>query len=197
MSSHAKKQFHHLPRLAVIVVVLTLMMTASTFFTSLTSHAAAKAHSANASGLLGKLCGSRLETYTFNLINSSRRSAGLLPYRCGRLFSVTRAHSALNLATGEDGCPNVHQCPGEDDPGTRITKAGVTYSSRAENVGYWKAFPTLDLLEGQRNIHQFFMNEGPGGGHYDNIMSPTLTYLNVGIACDKNHIWVTEDFITP
>jgi hypothetical protein len=66
-----------------------------------------------------------------------------------------------------------------------------------ENVGHAWGEPTFDPKEGLRIIHQNMMNEGPGGGHYDNIMSPDFQQVGVGVAFDANHVWVTEDFITP
>jgi uncharacterized protein YkwD len=143
-----------------------------------------------------------LEQYMFDLINSSRADAGLAPYTWNdTLADVARAHSQLNLAYDpEKGCPNVHQCPGEDPICTRFTNAGVTYTECRENVGNRYAYPTLDHKDGLLKIHQFFMSEGPCGGcgnHYENIMSSTLQEVGVGVAFDDNHIWVTEDFIQP
>ena len=140
-----------------------------------------------------------LEQYMFGLINQSRQDGGLAHYASNdTLAIVARDHSNLNLKTDpKNGCPNSHQCPGEPDPGTHMSNAGVNWTEWAENVGNAWAEPTFDLFEGLRTIHQDMMDEGPGGGHYDNIMSSSLRQVGVGVAFDANHIWVTEDFIKP
>ena len=140
-----------------------------------------------------------LEQHMFDLINQSRQAGGLPHYASNStLATVARDHSNLNLKTDpKNGCPNSHQCPGELDPGTRMSNAGVNWTEWAENVGNAWAEPTFDPFEGLRTIHQDMMNEGPGGGHHDNIMSSTLEQVGVGVAFDANHIWVTEDFIKP
>ena len=146
-----------------------------------------------------------LEQYMFNLINQSRAAGGLVAYTSNAtLATVARDHSNLLLKTDpKKGCVNDHQCnapgePGEPDPATCVRNAGVTFTQRRENVGYAWEEPTFDPFAGLRTIHyDIFMKEGPGGGHYDAIMSSTLEQVGVGVAFDGNHIWATEDFIKP
>jgi uncharacterized protein YkwD len=38
------------------------------------------------------------------------------------------------------------------------------------------------------------MDEGPGGGHYDNIMNPKLRRIGVGIVYVNNRFYMTNDF---
>jgi uncharacterized protein YkwD len=156
-------------------------------------HAAAKAHA------VPRYTVDELEQYVFGLINQSRENGGLPDYTFNdTLAAVARAHSNLNLQTDpKNGCPNNHQCPGEPDPGTRISNAGVQFTSWGENVGHAWGEPTFDQKAGLLTIHQNMMNEGPGGGHYENIMSSSFQQVGVGVAFDDNHVFVTEDFIQP
>ena len=44
-------------------------------------------------------------------------------------------------------------------------------------------------------IHQMMMNEGPSGGHYQNIMSSAFNTLGIGLDYAGGVLWVTENFI--
>jgi len=46
-------------------------------------------------------------------------------------------------------------------------------------------------------ILQSMMDEGPGGGHHDNIMNPALRRLGVGILVRDGRLWFTNDFSAP
>jgi uncharacterized protein YkwD len=192
MFPHAKKQTHG-GRRSTTVLVLVAMTALLAFLSVPPGHAAAKLRA------VPLVTVSELEQYMLGLINKSREDGGLPDYTSNdTLAAVARAHSDLNLQTDpKNGCPNPHQCPGEPDPCTRMSDAGVSWTQCAENVGNQWAEPTFDPKEGLLAIHQRMMDEGPGGGHYDNIMSPTLQQVGVGVAFDANHVWVTEDFITP
>ena len=41
---------------------------------------------------------------------------------------------------------------------------------------------------------KLMMDEGPGGGHYDNMMSPKLRRIGVGIVYVNNRFYMTNDF---
>ncbi len=194
MFRHAKKQTNGVRRITT-VLVLAAMTALLAFLSVPPGHAAAKPHAAPLVTV------DELEQYMLGLINKSREDGGLPDYTSNdTLATVARAHSDLNLQTDpKNGCPNAHQCPGEPDPCTRMSNAGVNWTECAENVGHAWAEPTFDPFEGLRIIHQNMMDEGPCGcgNHYDNIMSSTLEQVGVGVAFDANHVFVTEDFIKP
>jgi uncharacterized protein YkwD len=134
-----------------------------------------------------------LEQSMFNLINNERAAAGLPLYTWSdTLANGARAHSNLMA----NGCGQLHQCPGEDPIGTRILNewgpvAGSWFVG--ENIHDRPPAPTYDDAVVQ--MHQDFMAEGPGGGHYDNIMSTNFQYVGVGIVIDAaGEAWLTEDF---
>lgn len=44
-------------------------------------------------------------------------------------------------------------------------------------------------------VLQTMMEEGPGGGHYENILSPIFTRVGIGLALDpKGRLYFTNDF---
>lgn len=90
-----------------------------------------------------------------------------------------------------------HQLPDEPRLGVRVTSAGVTWTSCGENVGVYSDISNGGITAAQA-IQAAFMAEGPGGGHYENIMATKFTHVGVSVVYDaKNHkIWVTEDFAT-
>ncbi len=129
----------------------------------------------------------------FTLINNDRSAQGLSPLNWdATLAAGARAHSDLMAA----GCGLQHQCPNEADPGTRITNEGVSWTSWGENAGYYGG--DFDYSNDLQQIEQSMINEGPGGGHYDNIMSTSFQNVGVGVSIDANgYVWVTEDFVQP
>ena len=136
---------------------------------------------------------SDLQQQMFTLINNDRAAQGLPPYNWdATLAAGAGTHSDL-MATS---CGLQHQCPGESDPGTRISTEGVSSTSWGENIGYWGG--DGDYSNDLAQIEQSMMNEGPGGGHYDNLMSPSFQKVGIGVSIDANgYVWVTEDFVQP
>jgi hypothetical protein len=41
------------------------------------------------------------------------------------------------------------------------------------------------------------MNEGPGGGHHDNIVSPNYALVGIGLLAQNGQLWLTNDFSPP
>jgi len=139
-----------------------------------------------------------LERYAFDLVNRERSAAKLPLYTWNdKLANGGRAHSVLWLSVG-NVCGIGHQCPGEADPGARITKAwGSPVSEWHEMVGMGNQYPTPNFDAIVVMIHKYFMSEGRGGKHYDIIMSPTSKYLGVGAAIDSNNLRITWDLVKP
>jgi uncharacterized protein YkwD len=136
---------------------------------------------------------SSLEQQMFTLINHDRAIRGrpALAWNA-TLANGARAHSRLMAS----GCGLQHQCPGEPAPGTRITNEGVHWTSWGENIGYYGG--DGNYSNDIQKIEQMMINEGPGGYHYDNLMSTTFKQIGVGVSIDsKGYVWVTEDFVQP
>jgi uncharacterized protein YkwD len=139
---------------------------------------------------------SDLDQYALNDLNERRQSHGLPDYQFDQsLATAACAHTALlwdNSPT--NGCPNPHQCPGEPDPPTRMSDAGASFTAWGENVGNRWAIPSLDPYDAIRAIHDSFMAEGPGGGHYENMMSTQFQRVGIAVVSDEQHLWMTQDF---
>jgi uncharacterized protein YkwD len=149
MFRHAKKQPNGV-RAITTVLVLTAMIALLAFLPVPAAHAVAKPHAAP------RYTVAELEQYVLGLINQSREDGGLPDYTSNdTLATVARDHSNLNMQYDpKNGCPDNHQCPGEPDPGTRISNAGVQFTSWGENVGHAWGEPTFDPKAGLLTIHQ-------------------------------------------
>jgi uncharacterized protein YkwD len=129
-------------------------------------------------------------------LNDRRRAHGLPDYQFDpTLAAAACAHTArLWDSSPTDGCPDDHQCPGEADPPTRMQDAGAGFTAWGENVGGRWAIPSLDAGGAIRAIHDSFMAEGPGGGHYENMMSTQFQRVGIAVVSDQQHLWLTQDF---
>jgi uncharacterized protein YkwD len=73
-------------------------------------------------------------------------------------------------------------------------------SFRGENQGDPSGVRALDgdaVINGQKQVDlmlQMMMDEGPGGGHYDNMMNPKYTRVGIGIVYVGNTLYMTNDF---
>ena len=76
--------------------------------------------------------------------------------------------------------------------GKDLTRAGICWRSIGENAGYVTG---RDGRGSVRWIHRVYMSEGPGGGHYENVVNPGWDRVGVGIVKDGGAYWETEDFV--
>ena len=76
--------------------------------------------------------------------------------------------------------------------GKDLTRAGICWRSIGENAGYVTG---RDGRGSVRWIHRAYMSEGPGGGHYENVVNPGWDRVGVGIVKDGGAYWETEDFV--
>ena len=73
-------------------------------------------------------------------------------------------------------------------------------SRSAENQGDPGGVPVMDADPWRNATKQvdimlkLMMDEGPGGGHYDNIMSPKLRRIGIGNVVAGNRLYMTNDF---
>ena len=69
----------------------------------------------------------------------------------------------------------------------------ISWSAAGENVGEAAGSEN----QGIQNLHQQMMNEGPSGGHYQNIMSGQFAIIGIGLYYVNGVLWLTEDFVRP
>jgi uncharacterized protein YkwD len=73
-------------------------------------------------------------------------------------------------------------------------------SRSAENQGDPNGVPVLDpdpAANGKKQIDvmmKLMMDEGPGGGHHDNMMNPKFRRVGVGLVTSGNKLYLTNDF---
>jgi uncharacterized protein YkwD len=125
-----------------------------------------------------------------DLINASRATAGLPPYTFSAVESNGTATcvgaSGHSIEMSQEGAISHDQFP---------LDICLPYTSAGENVGYTSGVSENDgILE----THVAMMDEGPTGGHYQNIMSSSFTTVGFGLYVDSTGtLWLTEDFIEP
>lgn len=123
---------------------------------------------------------SSLEGRMLALVNQERAANGLAPLTLDpALSSVARAHS-LDMATRSYFS---HTNPDGLSPFDRMSRAGITFRSAAENIA-WAG--TVDIA------HTSLMNSP---GHRANILNPTLNRIGIGIVPkDSRNVMVTQVF---
>ena len=71
----------------------------------------------------------------------------------------------------------------------------------AENQGDWNGVPELDtsskLANGKKQIDvmlKLMFDEGPGGGHHDNMLNPKMKRVGIGLVYVGAKLYMTNDF---
>jgi uncharacterized protein YkwD len=124
-------------------------------------------------------------------INRDRVSnGGLAAYRMSDpLVASAYKHNQVMKA----GCGLSHQCSGEADPCTRMSKEGVRWTTCGENVGYARGYS--NHWQAVLAMHHSMMNEkAPDDGHRQNLLSRSFHKIGIGISISGNAVWLTEDF---
>ncbi len=72
-----------------------------------------------------------------------------------------------------------------------IWTSGFCHSAGENQAPGW---PAADVDATIDAILKAMMDEGPGGGHHDNIVSTDFTRVGVGLVVDSGSLWFTNDF---
>lgn len=116
------------------------------------------------------------------LINQARVDAGLTPLQADAgLSSVARAHSLDMATTGFFS----HSSPMTGEMSDRLAAAGVDFRSAGENIA---------IDANVRSAHDALFGSAP---HRQNLLSPDVTHLGVGIVSNGRLLLVTEVFVRP
>jgi uncharacterized protein YkwD len=121
-----------------------------------------------------------------DLINASRAGSGLSPLT----FSAEQSSGNANCV-GSYGHSVHMQQVGAISHDQFPQDICIPWSAAGENVGYSSGSESQAI----QIIHQRMMNEGPGGGHYQNIMSSKFTTIGIGLYYRNGILWLTEDFV--
>lgn len=128
-------------------------------------------------------------------LNEFRAAAGVSPLalRAGLVRSASTHDSVM-----AGGCGLSHQCPGEEDLGSRISTEGVKWSAVGENIGYGGPVDASDsaiLAMARRMTASMMAETPPNDGHRRNILSPSFRYVGIALLRDSNGtVWMTQDF---
>lgn len=116
------------------------------------------------------------------LLNQARVDARLAPLQVDAgLSSIARAHSLDMAITGFFS----HSSPTTGDMGDRLSAAGIDFRAAGENIA----------LNGEvASAHQSLLGSA---AHRDNILSPDVTHLGVGIVSNGRTLLVTQLFVRP
>ena len=120
------------------------------------------------------------------------------------LINASRAGSRLSPLTfsAEQSAGNA-KCVGSYGHSVHMQQVGsishdqfpqdicIPWSAAGENVGYSSGSESQAI----QILHQQMMNEGPSGGHYQNIMSSKFTTIGIGLYYKGGILWLTEDFV--
>ena len=136
------------------------------------------------------MAGDPLVRYNVEQVNAYRASGGLPPLLYDARLSSFATAGSQRLA--RDHVPHANFAE---------NASGQHFGSRsAENQGDPGGVPVMDAdprRNGPKQVDimlKLMMDEGPGGGHYDNMMSPKLRRIGVGIAYVNNRFYMTNDF---
>jgi uncharacterized protein YkwD len=120
------------------------------------------------------------------LINNSRAKLGLPPYT----FSLVQSHGT-STCVGSYGHSVHMEQEGYLSHDQFPADICIPFFAAGENVGY----ATGPEAQAIQYLHNLMMSEGPGGGHYDNIMNPYYTTVGLGLYYVNGALWLTEDFV--
>lgn len=129
--------------------------------------------------------------YNLKQLNIYRAQKGLAPLELDAKLSEFAHRGSLQLM--RDHLPHGHFA----DAGRAGTLfgAGGFRGAAAENQGDPNGWTPMKVDAAIDAILRAMIAEGPGGGHYDNIMNPRLKRVGIGLVLNaKSQLYFTNDF---
>jgi uncharacterized protein YkwD len=142
-----------------------------------------------------------LVKYNVDGINAYRKKHGRAPLKYDAKISIFATEGSKQLAVDHKAHNHFNAKIKSmlSDPEAMKGKSG--FGSRgAENQGDWEGIPRLapDKLEnGKQQIDitlKLMMDEGPGGGHYENMINPKFRRVGIGLVYVGDKLYMTNDF---
>lgn len=130
--------------------------------------------------------------YNVERINAYRAEKGLAPVLYDAKLSAFATAGSARLS--HDHTPHAHFA---ENARSRPPGFG---SRSAENQGDPSGVPAMDAdatKSGKKQIDvmlKLMMDEGPGGGHYENMMNPRLRRVGIGLVDVGGKLYMTNDF---
>ena len=135
----------------------------------------------------------RFARYNLDRINEYRAREGLVPLVLDAKLSAFALEGSRESKAG--GPAHGHIAHASKD---EFERAGFTKGFWAENQGWSSRVapdPTANEEKQIAGLLQGMMNEGPGGGHYDNMMNPDLRRVGIGLFFQAGQtLYLTNDF---
>jgi uncharacterized protein YkwD len=135
----------------------------------------------------------RFGRYNLDRINEYRAREGLTPLVLDAKLSAFALEGSRASKAGGPAHGHIGHASKEE-----FERAGFTKGYWAENQGWSSraaSDPTANEEKQIAGLLQGMMNEGPGGGHHDNILAKGARRLGVGIIMDADGgITLTNDF---
>lgn len=142
-----------------------------------------------------------LVKYNLELLNAYRKKHGAAPLLYDAKISAFALAGSQQLQ--KDHTPHAHfkaKVKGAmSDP--EAMKGGSGFGSKAaENQGDWEGIPELDpdpVKNGRLQVEgtlKLMYDEGPGGGHHDNMLNPAFKRVGIGFVRDGKKLYLTNDF---
>lgn len=129
--------------------------------------------------------------YNVDRVNAYRGAHGLAPLRYDANISAFARAGSERLA--RDHTPHAHFAE-------HVRGAPGFGSRSAENQGDPGGVPALAsdrVASAKKQIDlllKLMMDEGPGGGHHDNILNPRFRRIGVGLVDAGGRLYLTNDF---
>ena len=121
--------------------------------------------------------------YTLARVNRFRAQAGRAPLRLDD--SINAFSQAASQELSRDHTPHRYFQTNWSACACRIN---------AENQGDWNGVPPAPVHNQIDQMLDLMISEGPGGGHYENMLSPKWTRMGAGIVNPGGMMYFTNDF---
>jgi uncharacterized protein YkwD len=135
----------------------------------------------------------RFARYNLDRVNEYRAREGLAPLVLDAKLSAFALEGSRESKAGGPAHGHIGHASKEE-----FERAGFTKGWWAENQGWCSRLapdPTANEEKQIAGLLKDMMNEGPGGGHHDNILAKGARRLGVGIVMDADGgITLTNDF---
>ena len=136
--------------------------------------------------------GDPLVKYNVEQLNAYRKRSGVAPLKYDSKVSQYAVDGSKQLAVDHTAHAHfVATAKGNPLLGTRS----------AENQGDWNGVPELDssgaLANGKKQLDvmlKLMFDEGPGGGHHDNMLDPRMKRVGIGLVYVGGKLYMTNDF---
>jgi uncharacterized protein YkwD len=142
-----------------------------------------------------------LVKYNVDQINMYRKKHGRAPVKYDAVISAFAITGSKQLA--KDHTAHAHfnaNIKGQLGSADAMKGKSGFGSHGAENQGDWNGVPKLDenkLENGKKQIDimlKLMMDEGPGGGHYENMLNPKFKRVGIGLVYVADKLYLTNDF---